>query len=223
MPAPTLTSISPNVGATVGGAAVTLTGANFAGTTGVTIGGVACTSVVVVSDTSITCVTPAGSAGDASVVVTNGSGSNASNSLWIYLPTVPADIYVYLKGGRGDGFVPGYTGVYVDEVKTEKSPGFRNAHQTVVTTPSGSVSYPGVVSNLSNTVTSGPNGVIAPVINTTTTTIAVTGTPNDIAANTAPRQWERSVTWRRYIGEGGIEYPFRLDLIVGIGSRKRGI
>ena len=213
MPAPTLSSISPNVGGTVGGASVTLTGANFTGATGVTIGGVACTSVVVVSDTSITCVTPAGSAGDASVVVTNGSGSNGSNSLWIYLPTVPTDVYVYLKGGRGDGFVPGYTGVYVDEVKTEKSNGFRNAAQTVVESPGGSLVYPGVATSLSIAVTGSGSS---------TTTITPAGTLNDIAGNSDPRQWNRSVTWRRYIGEGGIEYEYRLDQIVGLGSRKRG-
>jgi len=219
MPAPTLTSISPNVGGISGGAAVTLTGTNFTGATGVTIGGVACTSVVVVSATSITCVTPAGSAGDASVIVTGGgsnTGSNAANSLWIYLPTVPTDVYVYLKGGRGDGFVPGYTGVYVDETKTEKSNGFRNAAQTIVDAPTFSVVYPGVVTSLELEAVASGSG------STSTSTITPTGTPNDIAANTAPRQWDRSVTWRRYIGEGGIEYPFRLDLIIGLGSQKRG-
>ncbi len=209
MPAPTLTSILPNVGGTVGGTAVTLTGTNFTGATGVTIGGAACTSVVVVSATSITCVTPAGSTGDASVVVTNADGSNSSNSLWVYLPTEPTDIFVYLKGGRGDGFVPKWTGLYVDETKTEKSAGFRNAHQTVVTTPSGSVAYPGKVDSIN---AASPSG---------STTISWTATANDIAANTAPRQWDRSVTWRRFISASGIEFPYRLDLIDGISTKAR--
>jgi hypothetical protein len=210
MPAPTLTSISPNVGGTVGGAAVTLTGTNFSTATGVTIGGVACTSFVAVSNTSITCVTPAGSAGDASVVVTNPDGSNGANSLWIYLPTVPSDIYVYLKGGRGDGFVPGYTGAYVDSTVIEKSPGYRNAAQSIA---AGAV-YPGVLTAFSIPAAN-------PYIVTNAGTF--TGTPNDIAANTPPRQWDRNVTWRRYIGAGGIEYPYRLDQIIGLSSKKRGL
>lgn len=48
---PVLTSLSPNSGRTAGGTTVTITGNNFTGTTGVTIGGVAVTSFTVVSDT----------------------------------------------------------------------------------------------------------------------------------------------------------------------------
>lgn len=215
MPAPTLTSISPNVGGTVGGTAVTLTGTNFTGTTGVTIGGVACTSVVVVSATSITCVTPAGSTGDASVIVTNADGSNSSNSLWVYLPIEPTDVFIYLKGGRGDGFVPKWTGLFTDETKTEKSAGFRNAAQTVINGPSGTVVYPGLLSGFGVTTVPSVGGLAGSVSHTPT------GTPNDIAGNTAPRQWDRSVTWRRFISASGIEFPYRLDLIDGISTKAR--
>lgn len=60
-PAPTLTVASPNSGSKAGGTSVTLTGTNFrTGTTPrVYFGGVAATSVVVASATSVTCVTPA--------------------------------------------------------------------------------------------------------------------------------------------------------------------
>lgn len=221
MPAPTLTSISPNVGGTVGGSEVTLTGSNFTGATGVTIGGVACTSVVVVSDTSITCVTPAGSAGDASVVVTNGSGSNSSNSLWIYLPTVPMDVYVYLKGGRGDGFIPGYTGVFSDTTVVEKSPGYRNNYQSAVSlNPGQGMTVPGRVTAVTRT---DHHWLSLTPTTPSSTTLSITATNDDLSSNTPPRQWDRSVTWRRYIGEGGMEFPFRLDLILGIGTKKRGV
>jgi len=75
--APTVTSISPFVGFRLGsGLSVTITGTNFTGATGVTIGGVACTSVVIVNATTITCVTGTiGSEGQKDVVVTGPGGS----------------------------------------------------------------------------------------------------------------------------------------------------
>ncbi len=68
---PVLTSLSVSVGSVSGGTAVTLTGTGFATGDTVTFGGAAATSVVVVSATQITCVTPAGSAGANNVVVTD--------------------------------------------------------------------------------------------------------------------------------------------------------
>ncbi len=83
--APTVTGIVPSSGPAAGGTSVTITGTNFTGATGVTIGGTAAASVVVVSSTSITAATPAGTAGTASVVVTTSGGSNAANTLFTYI------------------------------------------------------------------------------------------------------------------------------------------
>jgi uncharacterized repeat protein (TIGR02543 family) len=68
----TVTAISENQGSTAGGNTVTITGTGFVAGATVTIGGKACTNVVVVSATSITCVVPAGVAGVVDVVVLNG-------------------------------------------------------------------------------------------------------------------------------------------------------
>ena len=95
--APTVTSISPTSGSTAGNTAVTITGTNFTGTTAVTIGGAAATSVVVVNATTITCNTPAGSLGTASVLVTTPAGTNAANTLYTY--AVPADMPATISGG----------------------------------------------------------------------------------------------------------------------------
>ena len=83
----TIASISPATGSTGGGTPVTITGENFITTavappgTVVTIGGVAATSVVVVSGTEITCVTPAHGGGAVNVVVTNPAGLVLSATL----------------------------------------------------------------------------------------------------------------------------------------------
>ena len=90
IPAPT--SVAPTSGSSSGGTSITITGSGFTGTTGVTIGGAICTGLIVSSDTSITCTTPAGSAGPASVLITNGAGTNVANSLYTYTSTPPASI-----------------------------------------------------------------------------------------------------------------------------------
>jgi len=90
--APTVTSVSPATGPMAGGTSITITGANFAAgaSLGVSVGGVAATSVRVVSATKITAKTPAHAAGVANIVVTNGDGQTATLSR-AFTFTVPAD------------------------------------------------------------------------------------------------------------------------------------
>jgi hypothetical protein len=63
--APTLTSVYPYLGPSEGGTAITITGTGFLNGAGIKINNVSATSVVVVSNTSITAVTPPGSTGSA--------------------------------------------------------------------------------------------------------------------------------------------------------------
>lgn len=79
-PAPTITAIAPETGAAAGGDAVTITGTNLGQTTGGTIGAVAMTSYVVVSDTEVTAVSPAKAAGTHDVVLTDSGGADATLS-----------------------------------------------------------------------------------------------------------------------------------------------
>ncbi len=57
--APTLDSISPTSAPDTGGTTLTLTGTLFRAPASVSVGGTACTGVVVVDETTITCVSPA--------------------------------------------------------------------------------------------------------------------------------------------------------------------
>ena len=68
-----VTSISPMGDNIAGGITVTLTGTVFATGITVTLGGNACTSITIVSSTSLTCVTPGHAAGTVDVVITSGS------------------------------------------------------------------------------------------------------------------------------------------------------
>lgn len=89
-PTVTVTAVSPSSGSTAGGTAVTITGTDFLSGASVDFGGSAATSVVVVSPTSITCVTPAHAAGAVTVSVTDsdGTGSLANGFTFVAPPTV---------------------------------------------------------------------------------------------------------------------------------------
>lgn len=92
-----VTSITPSTGPTVGGTAITnLAGSHFVTGATVTIGGVAATSVVVVSDSKITCVAPAGTTGAKDVVVTNPGA----------LSTTLAGAYTYANVAEWGGLLP---------------------------------------------------------------------------------------------------------------------
>jgi hypothetical protein len=69
VPAPTVTSVSPNNGLTSGGTAVTITGTDFVSGATVTFDGIAATGVTFVSSTQITATTPAHAAGAVDVTM----------------------------------------------------------------------------------------------------------------------------------------------------------
>jgi hypothetical protein len=81
-PAPTITGMTPTTGPAAGGTTVTLTGIGFSTATGVTVGGVAATGLAIASDTSLTFVTPAVTAGAQPVVVTNPGGTNGTATVF---------------------------------------------------------------------------------------------------------------------------------------------
>lgn len=94
---PTITSITPNSGATSGGTGVTIAGTNFAAGATVSFGGTPATNVNVVSSNSITATTPAHSAGPVNVVVTNPNNQTATlNGGFTYSPPLTAgEIVLY--------------------------------------------------------------------------------------------------------------------------------
>ncbi len=70
----TIATITPATGGTAGGTNITISGTNFSGAEGVTIGGAAATNFKVISNERITCTTPAATAGAKTVVVQDDAG-----------------------------------------------------------------------------------------------------------------------------------------------------
>jgi hypothetical protein len=219
MPAPTLTGISPSIGAIAGGQTATLTGTNFTGTTGVTFGGVAATNVTVVSATEITCVIPAGSLGVASVLVTNGSGTNGANSLFFYIQAQPTDTYIYLRGGRGDGFVPEWTGVVTEVETDEKSDPYRNIFPSSKVTPAFSTGSIGGIAVFTATSANGflDDGEAMTALNLSN----VKSRLSDEVGGITPRQFDKATTWLVFLSANGLTYEFRKDLVIGRSSQPR--
>ena len=87
---PDVTAISSAAGPSVGGDTVVLTGANLASVDAVTFGATAATSFTVDSDTEITAVTPAGTAGTVPVGISNPGATGTSSVVYTFVeaPTV---------------------------------------------------------------------------------------------------------------------------------------
>jgi hypothetical protein len=75
---PTVTSINPNSGLTTGGMSVTVSGSGFRAGVAVSVGGVPCGTVNLLSSTSLNCATGAHAAGTGDVVVTNSDAQSAT-------------------------------------------------------------------------------------------------------------------------------------------------
>ncbi|MCE6076351.1 autotransporter domain-containing protein [Agrobacterium vitis] len=82
---PSLTRISPATGSTMGGAALTISGNHLTGTTGVMLGSVAATGIAVVSNTQITAIAPANTAGSTDVSVTTPGGTATLAAAFTYI------------------------------------------------------------------------------------------------------------------------------------------
>jgi hypothetical protein len=107
---PNIKSILPLSVSRVGGTSVTITGTNFIGATSVTLGGLNATSFNVVSNTSITFITPSRTTGGmVGVIVTTGGGPSNTFSTFIYSPFVSAILPTF--GTRSGGTAVKITGI----------------------------------------------------------------------------------------------------------------
>lgn len=82
--APTVDSVSPATGLAAGGTPVEISGRNFTGSTGGSLGGVALTSFVVVDDNTVTGVSGAHAAGAVTAAVTNPTGTGSKATAYTY-------------------------------------------------------------------------------------------------------------------------------------------
>lgn len=102
-PGVSISDVSPASGTIAGGTAITIAGTGFAAGATVTVGGAAATSIVVVSATEITAVTPAHAAGVVDVAVTVDSTTATSAGGFTYLDPFRIDSVSPAVAYRGGG------------------------------------------------------------------------------------------------------------------------
>lgn len=77
---PTVTKLSSKKGVAAGGTGVIINGTNFVGVTGISFGSTPASSFKVETDTSISVVSPPGTTGSVSIIVTTPNGANSPSS-----------------------------------------------------------------------------------------------------------------------------------------------
>ncbi len=179
-PPPSIATVSPSQGPTAGGTTITITGANFTGVTAVRVGGVAALSFSVTSSSSITAVTPAGTAGPASVSVQAPTGTATATDAFTYVapPGLPTITSITPASGSeaggtaisitGTNFVRFGSSVTIGGAPVNNLVVFSPTSMTAVT-PAGSVGAKNVVVTVaagSTTAVGGFTYVAAPVITT---------------------------------------------------------
>jgi hypothetical protein len=117
--APTVTAVSPNNGPASGGTQVTLTGTGFTGATQVSFGGTTA-YFTVLSDTSISCTSPAHAAGTVDITVTGPGGTSTTSS---------ADQFTYSGGHNGPLSRRTPPGVTLPHPRRHRTPGREHAHR----------------------------------------------------------------------------------------------
>jgi formylglycine-generating enzyme required for sulfatase activity len=140
-----ITSVTPLHGSILGGTQITINGTNLVGTTAVNIGGVACTSLQVLSPTLVKAVTPAGAAGEASIAIVSAAGTTLAPAPFTYvlqsITSLSPNNGIY-SGGTAititGTFLSGATSVKVGGVPATDVVAVNSTTVTAVT-PAGSV------------------------------------------------------------------------------------
>lgn len=210
-PAPlAVTSISPAEGSTEGGDFVTIHGTAFTGATGVTLGGVAATSFVVDSPTSISAVVPAHVAALVDVVVTTaGAAATLPLAYRFVSPPVLAVTSVSPAEGswQGGEFVTIH-GTVLTEVTGVSFGGVPATSFTVDSSTSISAVIPAHVAALVDVVVTTPGGDASLPLGFT-----FVGPPVPVIAGVTPAAGPTA--GNRYVTIGGSGFTGALEVLFG--------
>ncbi len=143
--APAVTSVTPQHGSTLGGTLISISGVRIDTTTAVNIGGVACTSVQVLSPTLVTAVTPAGEVGDGAITLISPSGVSLAPMPFSYVLQAISSV-TPSQGFYGGGTAITITGSYLSGATSVRVGGVPatsvvavDANTVTAVTPAGSV------------------------------------------------------------------------------------
>jgi hypothetical protein len=113
-----IASVSPTVGSTTGGTAVTITGSEFASDAAVTVEGIPAAKVVFQSPTTLLATTAAAPAGTGDVVVTSGGHTATLRNGFGYIAPTGTNRPPVITGIRSIGSRPGQPAGFADQDET---------------------------------------------------------------------------------------------------------
>jgi len=142
---PAVGTVTPSHGSVLGGTRLSITGSGLVAVTGVRIGGVECTNLVVLSPTLLQATTPAGTVGSAPIVLDTATGSVLAPAPFEYVQQAVTSVSPNVGGFSGGNFITitgsnllGTTAVRVGGVlATEVN--VLNSQTVTARTPPGSV------------------------------------------------------------------------------------
>ncbi len=158
-PAPTIASVAPGSGSTLGGTTVTITGTNLSGATVATFGGTAVTSLTLISAAQVRVTTPAHAAGAVDVAVTTPGGTATKTAGFSYLVPTPTIASVSpTSGSTLGGTVVTITGTNLTGASAVTFGGAAAASFTVDSTTQVTATTPAHAAGAVNVVVTTPGG-----------------------------------------------------------------
>lgn len=159
-PVAEIATISPATGPTAGNTRITLTGRHLTDVTGVTVGGVAATSLSTGDGTTVSALTPPGTAGARTVTVTTASLGATSITFTYQAPVVLPDPTPTPPGGGAPvgGGTPVSGG---DDEEEDSTPGASTGPVPVITTPAPGANSTLVTDAVREDLTAAPGGATA--------------------------------------------------------------
>jgi photosystem II stability/assembly factor-like uncharacterized protein len=100
---PTISSITPAIGSTIGGTAITVTGSSFTDVMGGDLGGSALTNITVLNDSTLTATTSAHTAGLVSISLSNPDLTGTKANVYTYAVTKPVSSSISPNVGSTQG------------------------------------------------------------------------------------------------------------------------
>lgn len=171
-----VTAISPIVGSTSGGTAVTITGNAFASDASVSIDGITATNIVFQGSTKLLATTAAGPAGTGDVVVTSGGHTAALSNGFAYVAPTGTNHPPVITNIRSIGSRPGQPSGFADQDETVTLV----ADATDVETPANALTYlwtgPGTFGGTTATTTWHLPATVSPTPSPVTVTLAAVET-----------------------------------------------
>jgi hypothetical protein len=222
-PAPTVTIATPNSGTTIGGNTVTISGTGFLTGATVTFGASSCTSVSVLSPTSLTCMAPATAASTVNITITNLDGQvGSATSAYTFIPPPVISSLTPIIGDLAGGTAITITGSSFQTGANATIGGANCAGLVVVNATTITCTTSAHIKALSNVVVINPDGQLSTKVSGFTYADLVAPNVSSILFTNVTRNWPvvstPQFTWSAATDVGGVVVDYEIAIGSTIGA-----